>query len=276
MNYNCKSEAYTESIDTMALLKAYDDVLIGKREAFPIELISKESAPYVCASLLRLIFRKYLGWTPAQVRDLLTPKVVERMCLAPLVSRIPSPPEVLRDSELYFVAWYLYPEMKNSTDAELVGKVYQDLITGKIRKFPRNYFEGGIGHSKAKYMFVIMLQEYYNGVFESVEAMYRFFASAEGEKAVEEHKLKQPMKMWYDSALDYFHDSIPSNMKTEKTDCLYRCIKVSNNPDIEPIGNFLSLSDDFETCGGNDDILVKDISDELCGKENAEGEVVFA
>ncbi len=135
MKNNCKNEAYTESIDTMALLKAYDDVLIGKREAFPVELISKESAPAICSSLLRLIFDKYLGWTPTQVRDFLTPEVVERMCLSPLISCIPSPPEVLRDSELYFVAWYLYPETKNSSDAELVGKVYQNLIAGKIRKF---------------------------------------------------------------------------------------------------------------------------------------------
>lgn len=237
------------NIDVKTFLKEYDDMIIGKKKTFSAALMSKENGPTLCASLLRLIFDKYLGWTPTQIRDLLTPEVVERMCLSSLINRIPSPPEILRDSELYFVAWYLYPETRNSTDAELISKVYQDLVTGKIQKFPKNYFEDNIGHSRAKYLFVIMLQEYYNGVFESVEDMYRFFASDDGKRAVEEHKLKTPMMEWYGNALDYFHDSIPSSMKSSKTDALYRALRekkanLRNTLNIDQINNFFDNCED--------------------------------
>lgn len=204
-------------VDTKYYLREYDEVLMGKRKTYSAACMNKSQGPNICAEMLRYIFPYYLKWTPEQVRDCLTHAVIKAMKLEPLINRIPSPPEINRDKELYFVAWYLYPKTCNVSKSELIIKVYMDVIEGRISKFPKSYFDGNDGYVRARLLLLIMIREFLS--FESVEQMYAFFSSDEGRRAINKYKLTVPLRELYSSPLDYLHDSLAEGQKDDR---LYR------------------------------------------------------
>lgn len=201
-------------VDPTYYLKEYDDVLMGRRKTFSSALMAKEQGPHMCAELLRNIFSIYLHWTPVDVREKLTPEVVHRLKIAPLIKRIPCPPEVDPSKEMYYVAWYLYPETRNIQEPELIIKLYTDILEGKVKKFPGGYFDGNDGYLRAHILFLTMVREYLPP-FENLDALYRFFASPEGKNCIVRYKLVVPLHELYGSALAFLHDSLPWVQKDE-------------------------------------------------------------
>lgn len=220
-------------------LKEYDDVLMGRRKTYSSALMAKEQGPRMCAELLRVIFKNYLHWSPEEIRDKLTADIVERMKLGPLVRRIPCPAEVDANSELYYVAWYLYPETRNVTEPELIIKLYTDVLNGVVKKFPGNYFDGNEGHLRARVLFLTMIREFLPP-FRSIEHMYSFFASSEGKKCVCRYKLNVPLRELYGSALAFLHAALPANQKDEQLYERYSAQASGRNPD----GMFLPVTED--------------------------------
>lgn len=206
----------TRTVDARYYLREYDEVLMGKRKTYSASCMNKAQGSKTSAEMLHYIFSYYLRWTPEQVRDCLTPEVVKAMKLESLINRIPSPPEINRDVDLYFVAWHIYPRTVNVSKAELVVKVYMDVISGRVSKFPKNYFDGNDGYVRARLLFLIMVREYLS--FESVEQMYAFFASDAGRKTINQYKLTVPLRELYSSPLDFLHDAL---RKDQKSDELY-------------------------------------------------------
>lgn len=195
-------------------LREYDDVLMGRRKTYSSALMAKEQGAVMCAELLRDIFKYYLKWSPIEIRDKLTPEVVAQMKIQPLIKRIPCPPEVDAQKELYYVAWYLYPETRNVKEPELIIKLYTDIINGKVKKFPSGYFDGNAGYLRARILFLTMVREFLPP-FTSLDGLYGFFASSEGKKCINHYKLTIPLRELYGSALAYLHDALPWAQKSE-------------------------------------------------------------
>lgn len=212
-------------VDTKYYLREYDEVLMGKRKTYSAACMNKSQGPNICAEMLRYIFPYYLKWTPEQVRDCLTPAVIRAMKLEPLINRIPAPPEINRETELYFVAWYLYPQTRNVSRSELIIKVYMDVVEERISKFPKNYFDGNDGYVRARLLLLVMIREFL--AFESVEEMYAFFGSDEGRKAISKYKLTVPLRELYSSPLDYLHDSLTEEQRDDR---LYQKYKQKVKP----------------------------------------------
>lgn len=205
------------SID--AFLKEYDDMLLGKRKNFSAVLLDKENESFVCADMLRRIFKKYLHWTPVQVRDCLTPEVATRMCLWPFINRLPCPPEINKDEQLCFVAWEIYPETRNVSEADLVRSVYKNLIDGKIQRFPKNYFDGYKGLLRARLIFKTVFCEYLVSQYHltTLESAYALFVSPEIHSIMEKYKLTTLIRQKFDIPLNLLH----SALGYEASDALY-------------------------------------------------------
>lgn len=208
------------TVDARYYLKEYDEILLGKRKTYSASCMNKALGPKISAELLRYIFKYYLRWRPEQVRDCLTPEVVKTMRLEALINRIPSPPEVKRSTELYFVAWYIYPETVNVSKSELIIKVYMDVINGTISKFPKGYFDGNDGYLRARLLLLIMIREFLT--FDSLESLYAFFAGENGRKAIAQYKLTVPLRELYTHPLDYLHDALSEDQKSEELYTKYR------------------------------------------------------
>ena len=202
------------TVDSWYYLAEYNDILMGKRRSYSSSLMSRDQGAYLCSELLRNIFKSYLKWSPQDIRDKLTPEVVKKMKLGPLIKRIPCPPELDRDKELYYVAWHLYPETRNVSTPELVVKLYGDIMSGKVKKFPSGYFDGNEGFLRARILFLTMVNEYLPP-FQSMDALYAFFASAEGRQCINNYKLVIPLRELYGTSLAYLHDALPVWQKRE-------------------------------------------------------------
>lgn len=202
------------NVDPSYYLKEYDDVLMGRRKTYSSALMAKEQGSRTCEELLRAIFELYLHWTPEEVRDKLTPDVVKTLKIHPLITRLPCPPELNPKTDLYYVAWYLYPETRNASDADLILKLYTDLMDGAIKKFPGGYFDGNDGYLRARILFMTMVREYMPP-FQNIESMYAYFASPDGKRCLSKYKLIIPLRELYGSPLAYLHDALPWSQKDE-------------------------------------------------------------
>lgn len=196
------------------VLNEYDEVLMGKRKSYSAFFMSRHHGDKVIKIALKYCFETYLQWTPEQVRECLTPELVKRMHIEGLINRIPCPPELNAKTELYYVAWWLYPETQNVSTPELMIKVYDDLLSEKITKFPKGYFDGILGLIHAKAIFLTMVKRYLS--FDGPESMYAFFADTKQSKPImKKYRLSVPLRELFDSPLDYLHEALPESQKRE-------------------------------------------------------------
>lgn len=205
--YDNVVENISKEVDARYYLREYDEVLAGNRRNYSSACMSRNNGGKMIAEILDYIFRDYLHWSHTEARDCLTPEIVRVMKLDAFIKRIPCPPEVQpRLGELYYVAWYIYPETRNATRIDLVKKVYVDVLEGRISKFPKGYFDGNDGYSRARILLLTMIREFLS--FSSAEEMYAYFAGEEGQQAIREHKLSVPLRELYSSPLDFLHDAL--------------------------------------------------------------------
>lgn len=197
-------------------LSEVQEILLNKRQHYSASFLDRDTGDINIYEALRYLFEAFLEWNPIQVRDCLSYEIIKLLKMEPLVNRIPCPPELDRNRDFEFVAWYLYPETINCTKKDLAIKVYHRLIRGEISRFPKGYFDGTVqAWFRARCTFQCMLIEYLPP-FPSMEAMYAFFAGAAGREAIRKYKLLVPLRELYDSPLDYLHDSLSSQQKDEK------------------------------------------------------------
>lgn len=211
MDVAAVTELYQE-VNVEYYLREYDDLLLGRRKSFSSSLMSKTHGSQLCAELLKVIFERYLHWTPIQVRDCLDQNYIKLLKLDTLINRLSCPPEVDRRREFYYVAWNLYPSTINVTPEGLIAKLYKEVVTGDIPKYPKGYFEGNDGRLRAKILFKTMANEYLPR-FANKEELYAFFASNRGSTCLNNYKLGVPLREYYDSPLDYLHDALSERQK---------------------------------------------------------------
>ena len=196
-------------------LDEYDEILLGKRKTYSAFFMNKQNGNRIIKRALKYCFENYLQWTPVQVRECLTPEIVKRMKLEGLINRVPCPPELNPQTELYYVAWWLYPETRNVSAPELMVKVYDDVLSGRISKFPKGYFDGILGAIHAKAILLLMIKRYMT--FDSLESMYAFFANErEARSILNRYRLSVPLRELYDTPLDYLHDSLSGAQKSSE------------------------------------------------------------
>ena len=200
----------------VSYLKEYKEVLLGQRKAYSSALMSKQGIEWR-KGLLRSIFEQYRNWTPEQIRDLLTPALVTEMKLWTLINSIPCPAELDRKKELYYVAWYLYPETRNMTDDQLTLKLHADILNGQKRGFPRGYFDGDKGCHRAHILFCEMIEREFPrlGITDNTRFLYEYFASCHGKGLLRKYKLMTALCARYDSPLEYLHDFLPPKQKDD-------------------------------------------------------------
>ena len=206
----------SEQIDVRYYVNEFEEIQIGRRQNFSaLAFEGADSAP-LCAKILRRIFRDYYNWTPVQILECLTAAEVQNRGFKALVDKLPCPPEIDRDTDMRFVAWYLYPSTRTVSNVDLVRYVYDRLLSREIVKFPKCYFDGAIGQERAIILFQIMMEKCLMGKFRNLEEAFEFFSSSAAKDFIDEHYLITPLKELYLSPLDYFYDSLGATQKDYK------------------------------------------------------------
>jgi hypothetical protein len=145
-----------------------------------------------------------MHWSPKEAYYGFNENVAELLRLKHLVKYINFPPEFDPETDYYFVVARVYPEIVKIDVKERTLQMYQQLLDGKIKKFPKKFLEGRDGEMRALFCLKYAIQNY--GTFRNIEHLYEAFSGSEGVEFLKKVKLYQPCLVLYNFPIDYLHD----------------------------------------------------------------------
>lgn len=190
----------------LEVIAEYEKVLTGVRKAidpFYFAHKSPEVNEQTTLMLIRYVCETYLQWSPQKIRISLTTDILKKWHLFYLMRHIRFRPEVDPMQDTGYIACLLYPDLIKVDDRAVCIAVYERLLSGEIKKFPKDFFSGREGMNRVSYCLKYAIDNYTN--FTSVQDMYHFFGTNECTKSLREWRLATHIKELYDSPVTAFH-----------------------------------------------------------------------
>lgn len=197
-----------------ALFVEYEGILLGNTQKFSQLSLTRLREKTTAKQILRFIFEELLEWTPEQVRDYLTPQIAEKLHLTRIVHQIDFPSECNPETDLFYLAAFVYPKRIRISKRKQVLFVYEKVLQGKLKKFPKNFFLSGDAEYNLEICLAYALNHF--GNFHSVEELYGFFADKRKFcHFAKEHKLIEPIRNLYENPVELLHNTLPSEMQND-------------------------------------------------------------
>ena len=192
----------------------YDEMVIGKRTKFSQKYFSSNVAEreLYALTVIRYAFDKYLRWPRRTLSDNLTADLIEKLHLKNLVAMIKFPIEYSRDRDWFYIVSAVYDDMKIGRRNRTVH-LYEQILSGKINKFPKEYFLGTDGIVRACFCLQYALNSEY--AYMSAEELYRLTLTSEFWKFLDNYRLAGICRDMFDDPIDFLHTSLPGNGKNE-------------------------------------------------------------
>ncbi|MFR6386616.1 MAG: hypothetical protein ACLUN4_13435 [Lachnospiraceae bacterium] len=198
----------------IGILTEYEQILIGNRKEFSQTYLPRVQNSNDLRKVLRYITEGILHWTPQQTKTFLTPKVVERLHMKRLIKLIKFPPELDPETDLFYVACFMYPGQISFNKRQRVLLVYEKVLQGELIKFPKEFFLLGY----AEYNIHVCIQYALNHYtcFHSMEELYAFFADKRKFNAfARKVRLLDAVQLLYECPLDLLHESLSPDARDE-------------------------------------------------------------
>ena len=190
----------------LEVIAEYENVLIGKRKAvdpFYFAHRSPETNERTTLMLIRYVCETYLQWSPQKIRMSLTLDVLKKWHLYYFIRHIRFRPEVDPELDAGYIACLLYPDAIRVDDREICISVYKRVLSGEIKKFPKDFFSGREGMNRVSYCLKYAIDNTAN--FTSVEDMYRFFGTNECSKFLRNARLATHVKELFEAPITAFY-----------------------------------------------------------------------
>lgn len=120
-----------------ALFVEYEGILLGNTQKFSQLSLTRLREKTTAKQILRFIFEELLEWTPEQVRDYLTPQIAEQLHLTRIVHQIDFPSECNPETDLFYLAAFVYPEQIRISKRKQVLFVYEKYYRENSKNFPK-------------------------------------------------------------------------------------------------------------------------------------------
>lgn len=198
-----------------ALINEYENILLGKKQNFSSFFFEKGEYANEQNALLvfKYAFEYYLKWDPLTLRDVLDFETLKKLKLHLLLKYVRFPAELDPEVDLFYIAWKLYPSVINFSQRDLIVRVYDNLLNGKISKFPKDFFTGSMGIVRAGVCLQHLLSNYMQ--FGNLEHIYSTFGKKDIMNTLKKYKLNVVCKDVFDSPVDYLHLSLPKEQQNE-------------------------------------------------------------
>lgn len=199
------------TLDAYAI-KTYEKVLNGEQKAFSPYFFHPQHRKERVTDLIKYLIEQKLDLTPENALTKLTLTDLEKYKLKCLLRYIDKPVEFSKNNVKHLV-YCAYPHLERPGVEELAIMVYQDVLTGKRRTFPKNYFlNGQIGEQRAIICFKYLCEEILRF---SKEEILEQFSGTKGSKILAEHKLKIIMNILFLSMSDLLETCYPDILTKE-------------------------------------------------------------
>ncbi len=193
------------------IVMEYDDSLLGLRPPISTYYFDKDAFANsnLALELIKYAVETRLKWDPYQIREYLTMDILKFLKLDHVYKFIKFPPELDSKTDMFYIAWALYPETQNRTYEELELRPYKALLNNEISKLPVGFFSDFDGLRRAGNCLIYVIENYHP--FESKFDMYEFFSTFEAKKFLKKMKLNRFCNTLYDNPLEYLHCSLSEN-----------------------------------------------------------------
>lgn len=182
----------------------YEEVLHGKpwTEGFWMPTTNNRRV----TEILRYLFLDKLKIKEYEVaKEMLTADFINEYELSILIEKADRPPE-MNDGEFFYLLWYVFPE-KRPTEDELIIKVYNDVLSGKRKNFPRGYF---LKNSRVEHRAIVCFRYLCEEVLKlDAEGICRTFTKTYGIKTLSKYKLKMLIDIVYESLFHLMNAAYP-------------------------------------------------------------------
>lgn len=182
----------------------YEEVLHGKPwpEGFWMPTTNNRRV----TEILRYLFLDKLKIKEYEVaKEILTADFIYEYELSILIEKADRPPE-MNDGEFFYLLWYVFPE-KRPTEDELIIKVYNDVLSGRRKNFPRGYF---LKNSRVEHRAIVCFRYLCEEVLKlDAEGICRTFTKTYGIKTLSKYKLKMLVDIVYESLFHLMNAAYP-------------------------------------------------------------------
>jgi hypothetical protein len=145
------------------------------------------------------VVEEKLKMTPEEALKVFDADLVNKHQLDCILKYVDKPVE-FSDDNMQHLVYFAYPELSRPTTRDLAIMVYNDVLEGKRRTFPKNYFLGGpIGEERAIYCFRYLCEEILK---LNKKQIVETFLPSSGLKVLAKYKLKIIMNILFLSNID--------------------------------------------------------------------------
>lgn len=196
-----------------SVVLTYEKILSGEQKSFSPYFFQPQRRKERLMILVSYLIEEKLGFTPQEAIEKLTMDHLKEHQLVCILKYIDKPVEFL-DDEVTHLVYFAYPDLKMPTDEELALKVYKDLLAGKRKTFPKNYFlNGNLGEKRAVVCFKYLCEELLKLNKEDIP---KVFNGTQSLKILAEYKLKIIMNILFLSVVDLLETAYPGEFQYSK------------------------------------------------------------
>lgn len=213
----------------IALMTEYDDILIGNQKKLnPYYFKGKTQwvQQKLAISVLKYACETYMRWSPEKTYISLSVDVLRKWHLIELLKYINFPEDLDRHKDLFYIAILMYPNKFKFNRAKFCMTLYERVLSGELKKFPKDYFGDSYAINKACICLKYAIEDY--GIFSSVEDMYRFFSTPESHTFLRNYKIFTPIHNLFASPVTAFHLTLSNEQENNFLFQFYRMAYIYN------------------------------------------------
>ena len=199
----------------------YNNILLGKDSQFKSSFKSANLKDR-CAeagNIWRYAIEYLLGWTAADAAKYLNEEIVQSLKLDKTYKFMDIHPKNSYLGDYRSILQYAFPEcvhysfteqtLKEYRRAAHIGEYINEPEDNNYR-IPKKFFSDESGIDRAAILMNYVIDQYLSDM--SLEELYDFFADEkQASKWLKKKKLDLPLKIMYDSAFEYFFNSLKAN-----------------------------------------------------------------
>lgn len=197
--------------DDYRVCRTYDKVRSGEYKNFSPHFFSGYDKHKKIIIIMKYYVEDILRITPEEALYDLTLSQLEEDKLKILLRHIKNdkPDEYKRDPEyIKHLVYLAYPELAKPTEKDLVIQCYKEVLSGRRKTFPKNYFKSVEGEQRAKICFEYLWKDVLQ--IKKEEIPLKFLQSnGQGLDVLQEYKLKILTQMIYYSVSDMIQNIYP-------------------------------------------------------------------
>lgn len=193
------------------LLYEYDNILIGKKNVYSDIYFKKNKANSQknALAVMRYAFTRYLRWTPEAISEKMTKQIMIKLHLQPLMKYIDYPVEYDKERDYFYLVSLVFGSKLTMRDQTI--HIYEEILSGRRRKYPIDYFLGSDGMVRAGLCLQYVVSNFL--YFTSANDMYSFFACEEGYVCLRKYRLLNACRESFDTPVDFLHFALPLSQR---------------------------------------------------------------